>query len=43
MIEIIIVTLIIIPYIYINKKFFFNISKIYYKSKNYNKLDRSIL
>lgn len=44
MIEIIIVTSVIIPCIYIKiKKFFFNRSKIYYKSKNYNKLDRSIL
>lgn len=38
MIEVIIITSVIIPYIYIKiKKNFF------YKSKNYNKLDRSIL
>jgi len=38
MIEVIIITSVIIPYIYKKiKKFFFN------RSKNYNKLDRSIL
>ncbi len=38
MIEVIIITSAIIPYIYIKIKKFF-----YYRSKNYNKLDRSIL